>query len=199
MRRLRVRFTVRTLLLLPPAVVLLLIAVDRLTAPPSEWRYGTTFEFDVVDARDKHPIEAKVTLIYDGPLAGESGSGESYTTIGMPYDKYRGMTTKLGYGGFCCVARHLPRTLIFQRHDLTVTEGVRFKIHAAGYETFVFVPADRAGRPLSFETSPIPVFRIELRPEGEPAVPVSSSTRPELGLDPDFPRRPVKKGDTDEL
>jgi hypothetical protein len=42
MRLPRVRFTVRTLLMLPPAVVLLLIAADQMTARPSYWRYGGT-------------------------------------------------------------------------------------------------------------------------------------------------------------
>jgi hypothetical protein len=176
----RVRFTMRTLLMLPPAVALLLIAVDPLTAGPSYRRYGGTYEFDVVDARDQRPIQAEVTLIYEGPLAGQIGSGESYTTLGVPYEKYRGMTPNIGYGGFCCLVRHVPRTLIFRRHDLTVTECVRFKIKAAGYEPFDFAPVDTKGRPLVFETYSPPVFRVELRPEGASGVPVSWSTRPEL-------------------
>jgi hypothetical protein len=184
-----VRFTVRTLLLLPPAVVLLLIAADPLTAGPSYWRYGGTFEFDVVDARDKRPIQANVTQVYEGPLAGQPHSGASYTTLGRPYEKYRGMTPNVGYGGICCVVRHLPRTLIFRRHDLTVTEGVRFTIKAVGYEPFEFAPVDPKGRPLAFETWDPPVFRVELRREGASGVPVSWSTRPELEVD-EWPTRP---------
>jgi hypothetical protein len=176
----RVQFTLRTFLLLPPAVVLLLIAADRMTARPSYWRYGGTYEFDVVDARDKRPIPAQVTIVYEGPLAGSFGSGNSYTTLGVPYAKYRGMTPNVGYGGFGSTVRHVPRTLIFRRHDLTVTEGVRFRFRAVGYEPFEFAPVDTKGRPLSFETYSPPVFRVELRPEGEAEVPVSWSTRPEL-------------------
>lgn len=176
----RVRFTMRTLLLLPPAVVLLLFAVDRLTAEPSYWCYGATYEFDVVDARDKHSLKAKVTLDYLGPLDGQPFDGTSHKTSGVPYETYRGTTPNIGYAGICCTVWHIPRTLIFRRREMMVAEGVRFKIEAEGYEPFEFAPVDTKGQPLAFETWDFPVFRIELRPKGASEVPVSWSTRPEL-------------------
>src|SRR5262245_47085874 len=116
MRLPRARFKVRTLLLLPAAVALILVAIDRLTARPSYWRLGHV-EFDVVDAHDRRPVEAIVTLTYEGPLAGQRGSGNSYRTLGLPYETYRGLTPNVGYGGLQCIVRHRPGTLIFRRHD----------------------------------------------------------------------------------
>jgi hypothetical protein len=175
----RVRFKVRTLLLLPAAVALFLVAIDKLTAPPSYWRYGL-FEFDVVDAHERRPIPALVTMTYEGPLAGQPGSGDSYVTLGVPYEKYRGLTPQVGYGGLKGIVRHRPRTLIFLPHDLSITDGVRFRIEADGYEPFEFWPVDPQGKPLAFESWDPPVFRIELRRAGESGEPVSWSTRPEL-------------------
>jgi hypothetical protein len=179
MRLPRVRFKMRTLLLLPVAVAIVLVAIDPLTARPSYWRKGL-FEFDVMDARDRRPIRATVTMTYEGPLAGQTGSGDFYTTLGLPYETYRGLTPKVGYGGLVCIVRHRPRTLIFRRHDLTVTEGVRFRVAADGYEPFDFAPVDRHGKPLAFETWDPPVFRVELRRAGASGKPVFWSTRPEL-------------------
>ena len=45
MRLPRVQFKVRTLLLLPVAVTMILVAIDPLTARPCFWRYGL-FEFE---------------------------------------------------------------------------------------------------------------------------------------------------------
>ncbi len=187
MRLPRVRFKVRTLLLLPVAVTMILVAIDPLTARPCFWRYGL-FEFDVVDARDRRPIQAIVTMTYEGPLAGQPGSGNSYTTLGLPYEKYRGLTPNVGYGGLACIVRHRPPTLIFRRHDLTITEGVRFRVAADGYEPFEFAPVDPRGKPLAFKTWDPPVFRVVLRRAGALEEPVSWTTRPELKLyEPWFP------------
>jgi hypothetical protein len=188
MRLPRARFKLRTLLLLPTAVALILVAIDPLTARPCYWRYAD-FEFDVVDARDRRPIRAYVSMTYEGPLAGQPGSGNLYRTLGLPYEKYRGLTPNVGYGGLTCIVRHRPGTLIFRRHDLTMTEGVRFRVEADGYEPFEFAPVDPQGEPLAFETWDPPVFRVELRRERESAVPASWSTRPELKwYEPWFPR-----------
>jgi hypothetical protein len=187
MRLPRARFKLRTLLLLPAAVALVLEAIDPLTARPCYWRYGT-FEFDVVDARDRRPIQAIVTMTYQGPLAGQPGSGNSYRTLGLTYEKYRGMTPDVGYGGLVGIVRHRPGTLIFRRHDLTMTEGVRFRVDADGYEPFEFAPVDPQGKPLPFETWDPPVFRVELRRERESGVRASWSTRPELKWYEWFPR-----------
>jgi hypothetical protein len=181
MRRPRARFKLRTLLLLPAAVALVLVAIDPLTARPCYWRHGT-FEFDVVDARDRRPIQAIVTMTYEGPLAGQPGSGSAYRTLGRPYETYRGMTPAVGYGGLNLIVRHRPGTLILRRHDLTITEGVRFRVDADGYEPFKFAPVDPQGKPLAFETWDPPVFRVELRRAGASGVPESWSTRPELKL-----------------
>jgi hypothetical protein len=148
----RVRLTVRTLLALPAAIALLLVAIDPLTAGPDSWRYGS-FEFDVVDARDRHPVAAYVTMTYVGPLTGQPGSGKSYKTLGLAYDRYRGMTPSIGYGGQAGIVRHRPGTIFFRHHGLTIAEGVRFRIEAEGYEPFTFTPADATGRPLEFEAS----------------------------------------------
>jgi hypothetical protein len=179
MRLPRARLKVRTLLLLPAAVALILVAIDPLTARPYYWRYGL-FEFDVVDARDRRPVQAIVTMSYEGPLAGQPRSGASYRTLGIPYETYRGLTPNVGYGGLVCIVRHRPGTLIFRRHDLTITDGVRFRVAADGYEPFEFAPVDPQGKPLAFETWDPPVFRVELRRAGASAEPVSWSTRPEL-------------------
>jgi hypothetical protein len=185
----RIRFRLRTMLMLPAAVALVLVAIDPFTARPSFWRIGV-FEFDVVDARDRHSIRAYVTLTYEGPLAGQPDSGHTYRTLGVPYKTYRGYTPDVGYGGLACIVRHRPKTLIFRRHDQTITEGVRFRVEADGYEPFEFAPVNPKGEPLVFETWDPPVFRVELRPNGASAVPVSWSTRPELTLyEPWFPGR----------
>jgi hypothetical protein len=187
MRLPRVRFKVRTLLLLPAAVALVLAAIDPLTARPCYWRYGT-FEFDVVDARDWRPMQAIVTMTYGGPLTGQPGSGNSYRTLGLPYETYRGLTPDVGYGGLTCIVRHRPGTLIFRRYYLTITEGVRFRVEADGYDPLEFAPVDPQGKPLAFETWDPPVFRVELRRAGQSGVPVSWSTRPELKwYEPWFP------------
>lgn len=177
----RVRFKMRTLLMLPAAVALVLLAIDPLTARPCYWRLSVV-EFDVVDARHRRPIQARVTLTYEGPLAGQPDSGSSYTTHGTPYETYRGMTPDEGYGGLTCIVRHRPGTLFFRRHDQTITEGVRFRVEADGYEPFEFAPGDAKGRPLTFETWDPPVFRVELRRQGVAGVPVQWSTRPELKI-----------------
>jgi hypothetical protein len=177
----RVRFKLRILLMLPAAVALILVAIDPFTARPCYWRYGI-FEFDVVNARDRRPIRAHVTMTYEGSLAGQPGSGSSYSTLGEPYETYRGSTPHVGYGGLACIVRHQPGTLIFRRHDLTITEGVRFRVEADGYEPFEFAPVDLQGKPLVFKTWDPPVFRVELRRDGASAVPVSWSSRPELKL-----------------
>jgi hypothetical protein len=181
MGRPRVRFKVWTLLLLPAAVALALVAIDPLTARPRYWRYAS-FAFDVVDANDRRPIRAYVTVTYEGLLAGQPGSGSFYRTLGEPYETYRGETPDVGYGGLACIVRHQPGTLIFRRHDRTMTEGVRFRVEADGYEPFEFAPVDPQGKPLAFETWDPPVFRVELRRDGASGVPVSWSTRPELEL-----------------
>jgi len=189
MRQPRAQFRLRTLLLLPAAIAPALMAIDPLTARPCYWRCAT-FEFDVVDARDRRPIQAYVTMTYEGPLAGQPGSGNFYRTLGLPYEKYCGLTPDVGYGGLACIVRHRPGTLIFRRHDLTITEGVRFRVEAHGYGPFEFAPGDAQGKPLAFETWDPPVFRVELRRDGAPGVPVSWSTRPELKLyEPWFPGR----------
>jgi len=182
----RWKFRLRTLLLLPVAVTLLLVAIDPFTARPCYWRLAV-YEFDVVDARDRRSVRAKVTLTYEGPLTGQPDSGTFYVTPGVPYEKYRGMTPEVGYGGLVCIVRHQPRTLIFRRRDRTITEGLRFRIEAHGYKPFVFAPADASGRPLEFETWDPPVFRVELSREGSAGVPASWSTRPELKIYPLFP------------
>ena len=96
----------------------------------------------------------------------------------------------MGYGYLACIVRHRPGTLIFRRHDLTIIEGVRFRVEADGYEPFDFAPVDPQGKPLAFETWDPPVFRVALRRDGASGVPVSWSTRPELKLyEPWFPGR----------
>jgi hypothetical protein len=145
------RFKLRTLLLLPATVALVLMAIDPFTARPCYWRLAVV-EFDVVDARDRRPIQAYVTMTYVGPLAGQPGSGNFYRTLGLPYEKYHGLTPDVGYGGLACIVRHRPGTLIFRRHDLTITDGVRFRVEADGYEPFEFAPVDPQGKPLAFET-----------------------------------------------
>jgi hypothetical protein len=182
----RLRLKVRGLLLLPPAIAMLMIAADRLTAKRPDWVYGATFEFDVVDARDKHPIKATITRTYCGPLVRESDSVHTFTTSGRAYGKYRGLTRDCGYGGNCCVVKHVPRTLFLLKEDQWVTEGTRFTIESRGYEPFDFVPVDSKGKPLVFNSLNIPVFRIEMRPIGMSDVPVAWSTRPELEFDTDF-------------
>ena len=153
-------------LLLPIVAGLALVAVDPLTAAlPTYWRMGV-FEFDVVDARDRAPIVAKVTIMYEGPLAGHPESGSSCTTLGLPYGRYRGSEGSVGYGGLAGIVRHLPETLIFRRHALTSTESVRFRVEAEGFETFSFAPDDPWGHPLGFPTHDPPVFRVELRRTG---------------------------------
>ena len=179
MRLPRVRLRLWTLLLLPAAVALLLVAIDPLTERPSFWRIAL-FEFDVVDASNKRPIQALVTLTYLGPLAGQPDSGISFTTAGVPYDTYRGITPDVGHGGLVGIVRHRQGTRFLRRHDMTVTEGVRFRVEAAGYETYEFDPVDTRGSPLEFKTWDPPVFRVELRPIGRSDVLRSWSTRPEL-------------------
>ena len=180
MRLPRVRISVRTLLALPAAVALLLVAIDRLTAPPDSWRDGI-FEFDVVDARDQSPIAGYVTMTYIGPLAGQPGSGSACQTLGVVYDRYRGMTPSRGYGGLIGLVRHRPGTLLLRRHDVTITEGVRFRVEARGYEPFEFAPVDTRRQPLAFETKDPPVFRVELHRAGASGGGTASwSTRPEL-------------------
>jgi hypothetical protein len=180
------KLRLRTLRLLPAAVTLLLVAVDPLTSRPCYWRVAVC-EFDVVDARNRRPLPALVTMTYEGPLAGQPGSGTSYITLGEPYEKYRGMTPNVGYGGLACIVRHQPRTLIFRRRDLTITEGLRLRIEADGYKPFAFAPVDARGMPLEFETWDPPVFRVELSREGSAGVPASWSTRPGLEVYPGFP------------
>jgi hypothetical protein len=175
----------RTLLLLPAAATLALFLADSLTARPSHWRYGA-YEFDVVDASDRRSIPALVTLTYVGPLAGQAGSGAHYTTLGVPYDTYRGMTPDVGYGGLTGIVRNRPGTLIFRRRDLTITEGVRFRIEANGFEPFEFAPVDTKGRPLAFETWDPPVFRVELRRKGDSGITACWSTRPDLKIYPNI-------------
>jgi hypothetical protein len=189
MRLPRVRFRLRTLLILPAAVALILVAIDPFTARPCFWRNGS-FEFDVVNARDRRAIRAYVTMTYEGPLAGQPGSGDWCRTLGAPYETYRGYTPDVGYGGLVCIVRHRPGTLIFRRHDQTIVEGVRFRVEAEGYEPFEFAPVDPQEKPLVCETWDPPVFRVELRRHGASGVPVSWSTRPELKLyEPWFPGR----------
>jgi hypothetical protein len=185
----RIRLKLRILLLLPPFAALLMIAADRLTAKPPVWYYGVAFEFDVVDARDKRPIKASVTRSYFGPLSGEDNPGPTSRSSGSSYGKYRGMSRDGSYGGMCCAVRHLPRTLFLRKHDLWITEAIRFRVEARGYEPFDFVPVDIGGKPLAFDTPDIPVFRIELRPIGMPDVRATWSTRPELELDTEYLER----------
>jgi hypothetical protein len=186
MRLPRVRLKVRSLLLLPLVVAMLMIAADRLTAKRPDWVYGAAFEFDVVDARDKHPIVASATLTYFGPQKGESNPTPTIKTHGMSYGRYRGMTRDRGYGGMCCVVKRVPRTLFLLKEDQWITEGIRFRIEAPGYEPFDFLPVDNRGHALVFNSLDIPVFRIEMRPIGEPHAQASWTTRPELELDTEF-------------
>ncbi len=172
-------FRLRTLMLLPVGVTLLLYAVDPLTAHPSHWRVAVC-EFDVVDADTRQPISATVTKFYDGPLMGQPGSGDSYVTLGVPYVKYRGMTLDVGYGGLVCIVRDQPGTLIFRRHDRTVTEGLRFRVEVEGYRPYEFAPVDARGRPLESESWDPPVFRVELVRDGSGGKQASWSARPEL-------------------
>ena len=117
MRLPRVRLKVRSLLLLPPVIAMFMIAADRLTAKRPDWVYGATFEFDVVDARDKHPIKATITRTYCDPLSGEGDPTHTFTTSGRTYGKYRGSTRDCGYGGNCCVVKRVPRTLFLRKED----------------------------------------------------------------------------------
>jgi hypothetical protein len=165
--------------MLPVAVTLLLYAIDRLTAKPIYWFIGP-YELDVVDARDHRPLRARVTVTYEGPLEGQPGSGSFWTTDGVAYKGYRWMTPERSYAGMVGIVGHRPKTLIFQRHDITVIDGVRFRVEAAGYEPFTLVPIDARGMPLEFDTWDPPVFRVELRPTGASEVPVRWCTRPEL-------------------
>jgi hypothetical protein len=182
----RLRLKVRSLLLLPPLIAILLLAADWLTAKPPRWVYGSAFEFDVVDARDKRPIVASITRTYFGPLAGEDDPTPTIKTLGMAYGRFRGMSRDRWYGGNCCVVKYLPRTLFLHKVDRWVTEGIRFKVEASGYEPFDVVPIDSGGHPLVFNTQNIPVFRVELRPVGKPKVQACWSTRPELEMDTEY-------------
>jgi hypothetical protein len=179
MRLPRVQFKVRTLLLLPSAVTLVLVAIDRLTAPPIYWMYGP-YELDVVDARDHHPLKAHVTVTYEGPLAGQPHSGDSWVTDGVPYGEYRWLTPERSYAGMVGIVGHRPRSFILQRRDRSFIDGARFRVEVEGYEPLTFTPIDATGRPLEFDTWDPPVFRVELRPEGAAGVSSSWTTRPEL-------------------
>lgn len=183
MRLPSVQFRVRTLLLLPIAVTLLLVAIDRLTAPSIYWMIGS-YELDVVDARDRHPLEARVTVTYEGPLAGQPGSGDSWVTDGLPYGEYYGMTPEGSRAGMTGVIGHRPESLVLRRHERSFIEGARFRVEAEGYEPFTFTPVDATGRPMEFDTWDPPVFRVELRPGGVAGVSASWSTRPELKSHP---------------
>jgi hypothetical protein len=179
MRLPHARFTVRTLLLLPIAVSLLAVAIDRLTAPPVYWMMGP-YELDVVDAYDRHPIKARVTVTYEGPLAGQRPSGGAWITDGEPYKGYRWMTPERSYAGMVGIVGHRPKSLFLQRRDRSFIDGARFRVEAKGYESFTFTPVDAAGRPMEFDAWDPPVFRVELRPAGAAGVSASWSTRPEL-------------------
>ena len=170
MRFPRLWFRLRTPLLLPVAAVLLLMAIDPMAAGRS-YLYPVVFKFDVVNARDKHPIPAHVTMTYIGPFAGRPQGDRSYTTHGTPYRTYRGMTPWEGPGGISGVVWHRPPTLIFRRQHQTVVEGVRFQIEAPDYESFSFAPAGATGGPFVCEGWSVPVFRVELRREGASRVP----------------------------
>jgi hypothetical protein len=179
MRLPRVRFSVRTVLLLPAAATLVLVAIDRLTAPSIYWSLGA-YELDVVDARDHHPLVARVAVTYEGPLAGHPR--ESWITDGVAYGKGRWMTPERSYAGLAGIVGHRPRSLFLQRHDRSFIDGARFRVEAAGYAPFTFTPDDAAGRPLEFDTWDPPVFRVELRPGGAAGAKASWCTRPELKL-----------------
>jgi hypothetical protein len=175
----RWQFRLVVLLILPAAVALLLLALDAITAPKAYWMLGVC-EVDAVDAATGLPIRARVTMTYEGPLAGHKGSGNSYVTLGEPYETYRGMTPWIGYGGLGRVVRHVPKSRIIRPRDVTIVEGIRFKVEADGYEPFAFVPLDAVGRPIAAEGWSPPVFRAELRPLGSTGVKPSWRARPEL-------------------
>jgi hypothetical protein len=162
---------------LPVVAALAIIATDRIGVRSPFWMYGEVFEFDVVDARDKRSLVGTITRTYVGALAGVPATTQ---TLGEPYHEFRGMTPQIGYGGLCCIVKRSPRTRFLRTHDISIVEGLRFRIEAEGYEPFDFAPVDASGRPLAFKAWDVPVFRIELRPVGRPEVPTSWSTRPEL-------------------
>src|SRR4051812_28112241 len=114
MRPPRVQFKVWTLLLLPIVVALLVVGIDRLTAPSIYWMIGP-YEFDVVDAHDRHPLKARVTVTYEGPLAGQPGSGDSWVTDAVPYGEYHWMTPERSYAGMVGIIGHRPKSLFLQR------------------------------------------------------------------------------------
>jgi hypothetical protein len=142
-----VRFTVRILLLLPIAAALAMAAIDRLTAPSPYWFVGP-YELDVVDARDRRPLVARVTVTYFGPLVGQRPSGGSWVTDGATYGEYRWMAPERSYPGMVGIVGHRPRTLFLRRTDRSFIDGARFHVEAEGYESFTFTPVDAAGRPL---------------------------------------------------
>src|SRR4051794_39462714 len=149
MRLPRVRFRLRTLLLLPVAVALLAVGVDRLTAPKVFWMHGP-YELDVVDARDRHPLQARVTVTYEGPLAGHPGG--TWVTDGVPYKGYRWMTSERSYTGMVGIVGHRVRPRFLPRRDRSFIDGARFRVEADGYDPFTFTPDDAAGRPMEFDT-----------------------------------------------
>jgi hypothetical protein len=179
MRLPRVRLTVRVLLLLPIAAALAMAAIDRLTARSPYWFVGP-YELDVVDARDRRPLVARVTVTYFGPLAGQRPSGGSWVTDGATYGEYRWMAPERSYPGMVGIVGHRPRTLFLRRSDRSFIDGARFHVEAEGYQSFTFTPVDAAGRPLEFDTWDPPVFRVGLRPAGAAGVSAFWTTRPEL-------------------